>query len=65
MHLTTYLKGEGALSGPECANFFFSIILRLFSIMKMLLDDCDSRFTSNFWKALWELLGTKVLLTSA
>ena len=45
--------------------FFFSNIVRLFGVPKIVLHDHDSRFTSNFWKALWELLGTKVLFTSA
>ena len=57
-------KGEGGLSALECARFFFSNIVRLFGVPKMLLHDSNSRFTSNFWKALWELLGTKVLFTS-
>ena len=41
-------KGEGALSAPECANLFFSNIVRLFGVPKMVLHDHDSRFTSNF-----------------
>ena len=45
-------KGKGALSAPECANLFFSNIVRLFGIPKMVLHDYNSRFTSNFWKAL-------------
>ena len=32
---------------------------------KMVLHDCNSRFTSRFWKALWELLGNKIHYTSA
>ena len=44
---------------PECANFFFSNIVKLFGIPKIALYDNDSRFTSKFWKALWKLLGTK------
>ena len=58
-------KGEGALSTPECANLFFSNIVRLFGIPKMVLYNRDLRFTSNFWKALWEFLDTKVFFTSA
>ena len=64
MHLIPYFKGGGALTAPECANLFFSNIVRLFGIPKMVLHDRDSRFTSSFWKALWGLLGTKVLFTS-
>ena len=54
-------KGKGALSAPEYANLFFSHIVRLFGVPKVALHNYDSRFTSRFWKALWELLGTKLL----
>ena len=57
-------KGEGALSALECANLFFSTIVRLFVVPKMVFYDRNSRFTSNFWKVLWGLLETKVLFTS-
>ena len=58
-------KVRRALSAPERANLFFFNIIRLFGIPKMVLHDRDSRCMSNFWKALWEFLGTKVLFTSA
>ena len=65
VHLIPCFKGEGALSAPECANLFFSYIIRLFGIPKIVLHNHDSRFTSNFWKAFCEFLGTKVFFTSA
>lgn len=65
VRLIPCFKGEGELSAPECANLFFANVVRLFGLPKMVLHDRDSRFTSNFWRALWELLGTKVLFTSA
>ena len=61
VHLISCFKGKGALSAPKCANLFFSNIVRLFGVPKMVLHDYDSRFASNFWKALWELIGTNVL----
>ena len=64
VHLIPCFKGEGALSVPECANRFFSNIVRLFGITKMVLHGHDSSFTSNFWKALWEFLGTGVIFIS-
>ena len=48
-----------------CAYLFFSNIIGLFGVTKMVLYNHDLGFTSNFWKALLELLGTKVLFTSA
>ena len=57
-------KGKGALSAPECASFFFTNIVILFFIPKMVLNNHDSRFTSNFGKVLWEFLVTSILFTS-
>ena len=45
-------KGDGVVSAPECANLFFSHIVRLFGIPKKVLYDRDSKFPSNFWKGL-------------
>ena len=64
VHLIPCFKSEGALSAPEYTNLFFSNIIRLFGVLKMLLHDRDSRFSSSFWKALWDFLGTKVLFAS-
>ena len=65
MQLIPYFKDEGAFSAPNCASLFISKIVRLFGVLEIMLHDCDSRFISNFWKDLWELLGTKVLFISA
>ena len=64
MRLISNFKGEEALNPPKCTNLFFSNIVRLFGVQKMALHDHNSSFTSNFWKAFWELLGTNVLFTS-
>ena len=63
MRLIPCFKGEGALSAPKSANLLFSNIVRLVGILKMVLHDHDSTFTSNFWKTLWESSGTKVFFT--
>ena len=64
IQLTHCFKCKLALSVPESANLFFSNIVRLFGVPKMVLHNHDSRFTSILWKALWELLETKVIFTS-
>ena len=64
VRLISCFKGKGALSVPEWANLLFYCIFRLFGVWKIVLYDRDSRLISSFWKSLWELLGTKVLLLS-
>jgi cytochrome c biogenesis factor len=39
--------------------------VRLHGVPKSIVSDRDTRFTSNFWKALWTLLGTKLKMSTA
>ena len=64
VQLIPCFKGEGALFAPECANLLFLNIVRLVIVPKIVLHNHNSWFTSNFWKSLCELLGTKVLFIS-
>ena len=63
--LIPVLIGEGALSAPEVAHLFFEYVVRLFGIPHVVLHDRDARFTAHFWRCLWELLGSRVALSSA
>ena len=56
--LIPVLIGEGALSPPEVAHLFFEHVVQLFGIPRVVLHDCDARFTAHFWHCLWELLGS-------
>ena len=53
--LTKFVKlvpvsiGEGALSAPEVACLLFKHVVRLFGIPRMVLHNCDDRFTAHFW----------------
>ena len=50
----------GAYFGIHFANIFF-----LFGLPQMVLHDLNSYFTSNIWCIIWDILGIKVLFTSA
>ena len=69
--LTKFVKpipvsiGEGALSAPEVACLFFEYILQLFGIPHVVLHNFDTHFTAKFSRCLWELLGSRVALSSA
>ena len=63
--LIPVLIGEGALSAPEVACLFFKHVVQLFGIPHVVLHDRDARFTAHFWRCLWELLGSRVALSSA
>lgn len=52
------------LTAPATATLFLKVVA-LHGIPKQLVSDRDPRFTSRFWKALWELLGCSLNLSSA
>ena len=56
--------GDGGLTTPVVVSLFFDDVVRHFGVPKSVLHDCDAHFTSHFWRALWALMGTKVIFSS-
>ena len=69
--LTNWVKlipmvvGEGELSMLIVTHLFFNHIMHSFGVPHIVLYNWDSHFTSWFCTMLWELLGTRVSLSSA
>ena len=57
--------GEGQLTATEVAKLFFENWVRFFGIAKVVLHDRDTHFTAAFWKALWSIMGTRMVFSSA
>ena len=57
--------GKGQLTAPEVAKLFFENWVRFLGILKVVLHDCDARFTAAFLKALWCIMGMRTVLSSA
>ena len=57
--------GDGELSAPATAKLFFNNIVHSFGVPQAVVHDRDPRFTSSFWSALFEMLGSRVVLSSA
>ena len=57
--------GENQLTAPEVAKLFFENWVRFFGVPKYVIHDRDVRFTASFWKALWSIMGTRTLFSSA
>jgi hypothetical protein len=53
------------VSAPELAQVFMREVTRLHGVPKSIVSDRDPRFTSNFWKSLWKLMGTKLAMSTA
>jgi hypothetical protein len=47
------------------AEIFLKEIVRLHGVPISIVSDCDSNFTSKFWKALQSALGTSLRLSTA
>ena len=57
-------RGDGGLTAPVIASLFFDHVVCHFGIPKSVLHNHDAHFTSHFWCALWDLMGTKVIFSS-
>ena len=63
--LIPMVVGEGELSTFPVAHLFLDRIMHSFGVPHIVLHDWDPCFTLQFWTMLWELLGTRVSLSSA
>ena len=63
--LVSCRAGENQLTAPEVAKLFFENWVRFFGVPKYVIHDRDVRFTASFWKALWSIMGTRTLFSSA
>ena len=48
------------ISAKQVAYLYWSQVGKLHGIPKVLISDRDVRFTSKFWKSLWNILGTNI-----
>ena len=53
------------VTAPQLAKIFIEEVVRHHGVPKNIISDRDSRFTSNFWRALWQRLGTKLNMSTA
>ena len=49
---------------PEVARLFMDNIYRLHGMPESIVSDRDTRFTSKFWRTLFELLGMKLTFST-
>jgi RNase H-like domain found in reverse transcriptase/Reverse transcriptase (RNA-dependent DNA polymerase)/Integrase zinc binding domain/Chromo (CHRromatin Organisation MOdifier) domain/gag-polyprotein putative aspartyl protease len=60
-----FLLTTTTASAPATARLFFEEIFRLHGLPRVIVSDRDSKFTSKFWKALFEHLGTELAMSTA
>jgi hypothetical protein len=60
-----FIATKTNVSAPDVATLFFREVVRHHGVPKNVISDRDPRFTSMFWKALWQQLGTKLSMSTA
>jgi len=52
-------------TAPDITKIFFENIFKNHGLPKVIVSDRDAKFTSNFWKAIFKQMGTKMALSTA
>ncbi|GJP66083.1 hypothetical protein CLOP_g22983 [Closterium sp. NIES-67] len=53
------------ITAEQTAQLFIANIIRLHGLPSAIISDQDPKFTSNFWRHLWDQFGTKLQFSSA
>ena len=60
-----FVAARSTDTAPEVARLLFENVFRLHRLPKRIVSDRDSKFTSRFWRALFDNLGTKLAMSTA
>ncbi|CAI7889354.1 unnamed protein product [Closterium sp. NIES-54] len=60
-----FIPTTGTVTAAETAKLFFTQVVRLHGLPSAIISDRDTQFLSNFWTALFQLLGTQIRLSTA
>ena len=53
------------VTAAEVAQLVYDGVVRLHGFPEAIISDRDTRFTSNFWRALWKLSGTQLRMSTS
>ena len=57
-----YAPTTTTVTAPQLARLFFDVVVRHHGVPVSIVSDRDARFTSLFWRALWQQLGTRLAM---
>jgi len=60
-----YVATQTTVTAPQLAAIFLREVVRLHGVPEKILSDRDPRFTAHFWRAVWQLLGTSLTMSTA
>ena len=53
------------VTAPQVARIYFDTIFRHHGLPRVIVSDRDPRFTGHFWKTLFDILGTRLAMSTA
>ena len=60
-----FIPTHTSVTAPEVAKLFLAHVFKLHGMPCIIVSDRDAKFTSRFWKALLETLGTRAAMSTA
>ena len=60
-----YAPTTTSVTAPQLARIMFDVVVRQHGVPVSIVSDRDARFTSVFWRALWQQLGTRLAMSTA
>jgi hypothetical protein len=61
----TFIACKAPCKAEDAADYFFKSVVKYWGVPLSIISDRDARFTSNFWKELFKLIGTKLLMSTS
>ncbi|GJP56686.1 hypothetical protein CLOM_g15741 [Closterium sp. NIES-68] len=60
-----FIACQQTITAEQTAQLFITNVIRLHGLPSAIISDRDPKFTSNFWRHLWDQFGTKLQFSSA
>ncbi|GJP62447.1 hypothetical protein CLOP_g19509 [Closterium sp. NIES-67] len=60
-----FITCQQTITAEQTAQLFLTNVIRLHGLPSAIISDRDPKFTSNFWRHLWDQFGTKLQFSSA
>ncbi|GJP62189.1 hypothetical protein CLOP_g19278 [Closterium sp. NIES-67] len=60
-----FIACQQSITAEQTAQLFLANVIRLHGLPSAIISDRDPKFTSNFWRHLWDQFGTKLQFSSA
>ena len=63
--MTHFIPTTMTATAPDTARLFFDHVFKIHSLPQSIVSDRDAKFTSKFWRTLFQSMGTKLVMSTA